>query len=75
MCKGRIAHYKIPRYWMVVEDRFPMTVTGKVQKFKVRDMAIAQLGLTGQTVQTTATWRDHTVVGERARRRHGGRRP
>jgi fatty-acyl-CoA synthase len=54
MCKGRIAHYKIPRYWMVVEE-FPMTVTGKVQKFKVRDMAIAQLGLTGQTVQTTAT--------------------
>ncbi len=44
MCKGRIAHFKIPRYWMVVDD-YPMTVTGKVQKFKIREMAIQKLGL------------------------------
>jgi fatty-acyl-CoA synthase len=43
-CKGRIAHYKVPRYVQVVES-FPMTVTGKVQKFKMRDEAVAQLGL------------------------------
>ena len=44
MCKGKIAHFKIPRYWMVVEE-FPMTVTGKVQKFKIREQAIRKLGL------------------------------
>jgi fatty-acyl-CoA synthase len=38
-CRGRIAHYKVPRYVTVV-DAFPMTVTGKVQKFKLRDQAI-----------------------------------
>src|SRR3954449_6499103 len=35
-CRGRIAHYKIPRYVAVV-DEFPMTVTGKVQKYKLRE--------------------------------------
>jgi fatty-acyl-CoA synthase len=44
MCKGRIAHYKIPRYWKVVKE-FPMTVTGKVQKFRIREMAIEEMGL------------------------------
>ncbi|MHC4947095.1 MAG: AMP-binding protein [Planctomycetota bacterium] len=44
MCQGRIAHFKIPRYWKVV-DELPMTVTGKVQKFKVREWAIRELGL------------------------------
>jgi fatty-acyl-CoA synthase len=44
-CRGRIAHYKVPRYVAIV-DEFPMTVTGKVQKFKLRDAAIAELGLT-----------------------------
>lgn len=44
MCKGKIAHFKIPCYWVVVEG-FPMTVTGKVQKFKLRDQVIAKLGL------------------------------
>jgi fatty-acyl-CoA synthase len=43
-CKGRIAHYKVPRYVSVVES-FPMTVTGKVQKFKMREAAVAELGL------------------------------
>jgi fatty-acyl-CoA synthase len=39
-CRGRIASYKIPRYWRLV-DAFPMTVTGKVQKFRLREMAAA----------------------------------
>src|SRR5207237_10388344 len=43
-CRGRIATYKIPRYWKFV-DAFPMTVTGKVQKFKMRDDAVSELGL------------------------------
>ncbi|HEX3318851.1 MAG TPA: AMP-binding protein [Solirubrobacteraceae bacterium] len=43
-CEGRIARQKIPRYVKVVEE-FPMTVTGKVQKFKMRETAIAELGL------------------------------
>lgn len=37
-CKGRIAQYKVPRYLMVT-DRFPMTITGKVQKFLLREQA------------------------------------
>ena len=49
MCRGRIAHYKIPRYWMVV-DEFPMTVTGKVQKFRIRELAIRKLNLREETV-------------------------
>ena len=43
-CHGKIAHYKIPRYVKLV-DEFPMTVTGKVQKFKMREQAIDELGL------------------------------
>ncbi len=43
-CHGRIAHYKIPRYVKLV-DEFPMTVTGKVQKFKMRELAIEELEL------------------------------
>ncbi len=43
-CRGRIATYKIPRYWKFV-DSFPMTVTGKVQKFRMREVAIEELGL------------------------------
>lgn len=44
-CRGQIAHYKIPRYVRFV-DAFPMTVTGKVQKFLIRDQMIAELNLT-----------------------------
>jgi|SRR5690554_250764 len=43
-CKGRIAHYKVPRYVKFV-DEFPMTVTGKIQKFKMREEATHELGL------------------------------
>jgi fatty-acyl-CoA synthase len=43
-CRGRIAGFKIPRYWKIV-DAFPLTVSGKVQKFRMREIAIAELGL------------------------------
>ena len=43
-CRGKIAHYKIPRYVRFV-DEFPMTVTGKVQKYLMREQSIADLGL------------------------------
>jgi fatty-acyl-CoA synthase len=42
-CRGKIAHYKVPRY-IKFTDGFPMTVTGKIQKFKMRDQAVAELG-------------------------------
>jgi fatty-acyl-CoA synthase len=43
-CRGRIASYKIPRYWKIV-NAFPMTITGKVQKYRMREIAIRELGL------------------------------
>jgi fatty-acyl-CoA synthase len=46
-CKGQIAHYKIPRYIKFV-DNFPMTVTGKVQKFLMREETVKELGLSEQ---------------------------
>ena len=42
-CAGRIATFKIPRHWRFV-DAFPMTVTGKVQKYRMREIAAAELG-------------------------------
>ena len=51
-CRGKIAHYKVPRY-VKLADEFPMTVTGKVQKFRIREMAVAELGLhAAASVQT-----------------------
>lgn len=44
-CRGQIAHYKIPRYIRFV-DEFPMTVSGKVRKFVIRDRMIEELNLT-----------------------------
>jgi fatty-acyl-CoA synthase len=52
-CRGKIAHQKIPRYVMLT-DGFPMTVTGKVQKFKLREQAIADLGLGAAAEMRTA---------------------
>ena len=43
-CKGKISHYKIPRYVKFVTE-FPMTVTGKIQKYKMREISIKELGL------------------------------
>jgi fatty-acyl-CoA synthase len=52
-CKGQIAHYKIPRYITFVES-FPMTVTGKIQKFLMRQQSIKDLGLERADSITTA---------------------
>jgi fatty-acyl-CoA synthase len=43
-CEGQIAHYKVPRYIKFV-DSFPMTITGKIQKFLIRDRMKQELGL------------------------------
>lgn len=43
-CRGQIAHYKVPRYVRFV-DAFPMTVTGKIQKFEMREAMVRDLGL------------------------------
>ena len=43
-CRGKIAHFKVPRYVKVVED-YPMTVTGKVRKVEMRESSIDELGL------------------------------
>jgi fatty-acyl-CoA synthase len=52
-CKGKIATYKVPRFWRVVTE-FPMTVTGKVQKFRMREIAVAELGLQAAAAMKTA---------------------
>ncbi len=52
-CTGQIAHFKIPRYLRITSD-FPMTVTGKVQKFKMRETSIAELGLQAAARTETA---------------------
>jgi fatty-acyl-CoA synthase len=46
-CRGQIAHYKVPRHIRFVEA-FPMTITGKVQKYLMRQQSIAELGLAEQ---------------------------
>jgi fatty-acyl-CoA synthase len=43
-CRGKIAHYKVPRYVKFVSE-FPMTVTGKIRKVEMREVSIAELGL------------------------------
>ena len=50
-CRDRVAHFKVPRYIKFV-DEFPLTVTGKVQKFKMREQAIVELGLEGVSTPT-----------------------
>jgi len=52
-CRGKIAHYKIPRYVKFV-DSFPMTVTGKIQKYKMREDSIKELGLDEVAMMKTA---------------------
>ncbi len=52
-CRGKIARDKVPRYVKFV-DSFPMTVTGKVQKFKMRELAIEELGLERAAAVATA---------------------
>ena len=43
-CRGKIAHYKIPRFIKFVTE-YPMTISGKIQKYRMREMAIAEMGL------------------------------
>jgi fatty-acyl-CoA synthase len=43
-CSGRVASFKVPRHWKFV-DEFPLTVTGKVQKFRMREIAVSELAL------------------------------
>ena len=50
-CKGRIAHFKIPQHIRIVES-LPMTVSGKIQKFRIREAEIEALGLGNQVAQT-----------------------
>jgi len=50
-CHGKIAHFKIPQHIRFV-DAFPMTVTGKLQKFRIREAEIEMLGLAGQKQAT-----------------------
>jgi fatty-acyl-CoA synthase len=52
-CAGQIARYKVPRYWKFVEQ-FPLTVTGKVQKFRMREIAVRELGLESASGEKTA---------------------
>lgn len=46
-CKGKIAHFKIPRYIKFTED-FPMTVTGKIRKVEMREISMKELGITDE---------------------------
>ena len=50
-CQGKIAHFKIPQHIRLV-DSFPMTVTGKVQKFRIREIEIEEQGRQSHNVQT-----------------------
>jgi fatty-acyl-CoA synthase len=43
-CQGKLAHFKVPHYWKFV-DAFPSTVTGKIQKYRMREISIEELGL------------------------------
>ena len=52
-CRGRISTFKIPRYWKFV-DGFPMTVTGKIQKFRMRELSVEELGLQAAAAAKTA---------------------
>jgi fatty-acyl-CoA synthase len=52
-CQGRIAHFKVPRY-VHVADEFPMTVTGKIQKYRMREAAVELLGLHDAAAVETA---------------------
>jgi len=52
-CRGKLAHFKVPRYVMFVEE-FPMTVTGKIQKFKMRETTVETLGLQAAAGTRTA---------------------
>ena len=45
-CRGKLASFKLPRYVLFMQE-YPMTASGKVQKFKLREQAVGSLGLSG----------------------------
>ncbi|TMF87598.1 MAG: AMP-binding protein [Chloroflexi bacterium] len=55
-CEGRIARFKVPRYWKFLKgtEMWPMTISGKVQKYKMREMAVDELGLQAAAAVRTA---------------------
>ena len=53
-CKGRISHQKIPRYWKMVES-YPTTMSGKPQKYLMREAAMQELGLQAVALQLVQT--------------------
>jgi fatty-acyl-CoA synthase len=55
-CEGRIARYKVPRYWKFLAgaEMWPMTISGKVQKYKMRELAVEELGLQSAAAVRTA---------------------
>ena len=63
---GKLAHYKIPRYVMVV-DEFPMTVTGKIRKVEMREKSAAELGLGADADRRTDGGQRVRTTGIRAR--------
>ncbi|HKY90538.1 MAG TPA: AMP-binding protein, partial [Nevskiaceae bacterium] len=56
-CGKGLARYKVPRYWKFT-DAFPLTVTGKVQKFRMREMAAQELGLNTDKARAGAVFAD-----------------
>jgi fatty-acyl-CoA synthase len=52
-CKARLASFKVPKFWRFVTT-FPMTVTGKVQKYRLREMAVEELGRQIDAAEETA---------------------
>ncbi|MGZ6125814.1 MAG: AMP-binding enzyme, partial [Myxococcales bacterium] len=52
-CRGRISTFKIPKFWKFV-DGFPMTVTGKIQKYKMRETSVSELDLGAAAAVKTA---------------------
>jgi fatty-acyl-CoA synthase len=64
-CKGQIAHFKIPRYVWFVEE-FPMTVTGKLQKFRMREIAMERMAQQASKESSGKVEQDtHPSAGER----------
>ena len=61
-CRGRIAHYKVPRY-VKLTDEFPMTVTGKVQKFRMREHGGGRAGPPRRRQRPNRLIRTHPVLG------------
>jgi fatty-acyl-CoA synthase len=52
-CNERLASYKVPRYWKLT-DAFPMTVTGKIQKYRLRELAAEEFGRQADAAEETA---------------------